>query len=104
MLGHDRKNHTKKKIETIFSTDLDVSDYGESESARKKKSIKKKTLRPLSGREKFSFLPYIFIITIIIGMCSLKIVRSFFTPYADSLYSFPPIMNPCSCSAGLYQS
>jgi hypothetical protein len=61
MLGHDRKNHTQKKIEIFFSTDLDVSDYGESESARKKKTQKKTLLKALFSRAKIIVLPYIYI-------------------------------------------
>jgi hypothetical protein len=32
-LGHEQKNHTQEKFEKKISTDVDVSDYGESKSA-----------------------------------------------------------------------
>jgi hypothetical protein len=58
------KNHTQKHIHKNVSTDVDVSDYGESKSAIKKNRTKKKTLKPLSGRENFFFYHiYIYIYT-----------------------------------------
>jgi hypothetical protein len=51
------KNHTQKKIEKNFSTDVDVSDYGESKSAIKT-NLQKKKLRPRSGRETFIYHTY----------------------------------------------
>jgi hypothetical protein len=47
------KNHTQKKSNS-FSTDVDVSDYGESKSAIKK-IFRKKNLGPLSGRDNLFF-------------------------------------------------
>jgi hypothetical protein len=62
-LGHDRNEITPKtKKEKNFSTDIDVSDYGESKSAIKMKSSKINLLRPLSGSENW-FSPYNIIYT-----------------------------------------
>ena len=61
------KNHTQKKIEKNFSTDVDVSDYGESKSAIKKIAQKKNPQATFWSREKKN-LPYILYIYTYIQM------------------------------------
>jgi hypothetical protein len=54
------KNHTQKKTEKHFSTDVDVSDYGESKSAIKKNRKTKHTPQAtFQSRELFFYHIYI---------------------------------------------
>jgi hypothetical protein len=88
-LGHDRKKSHPKKFEKNFSTDLDVSDYGESKSAMRKNRQKKHPSGHFSvARKKNVTIIYM------IYMCMVVCVKTKFPPNCHSPPPFTALVRP----------